>query len=391
MIETNDHYLKKELYDLVQKDPAIFEFVQNGSLDGIWYWDLEDLDQEWLSPRFKSFFGYADHEMEHSPLWWQENIYKEDLALALDNFEKHKADPNHPYDQIVRYYHRDGSTVWVRCRGLIIRGEDGSATRMLGAHTDITEIMRLKQDSERANKRLEEANQELTRLNEQKDKFFEIIAHDLKTPFNALLGISNLLAHESESLDAEEAHEFALLIHSAADEAYKLLQDLLEWSRLKLERMEFHPESFDLNDLCYANFRRYQAAATIKKITIQGGVPSDLLVKADQRMIDTVLRNLLSNAIKFTREGGTITIEGHAQAGFIEVFVRDTGVGIPEKKLEILFDFGVKTSTPGTAGEPGTGLGLSLCEAMIAQHGGHLRVESTVGEGSVFKFNLPLS
>ena len=138
--ENKEHYLKAELYRLVQQDPSIFEFIQNGSLDGIWYWDVENPEQEWLSPRFKEVFGYEDHEIPNTSTWWQENIFPEDLVVAIDNFNRHCADPNHPYDQIVRYRHKDGSTVWVRCRGLAIRDANGKALRMLGAHTNVTAL-----------------------------------------------------------------------------------------------------------------------------------------------------------------------------------------------------------------------------------------------------------
>ena len=110
----DEHYLKTELYELVRRDPAIFEFLQAGSLDGIWYWDVTRQDQEWMSPRFKDLFGYRDDEIPNTSAWWMENIFPEDRALALDNFARHLADPSHPYDQIVRYRHHDGSTVWVR-------------------------------------------------------------------------------------------------------------------------------------------------------------------------------------------------------------------------------------------------------------------------------------
>ena len=107
-------HLKTELYELVRNDPAIFEFLQAGSLDGIWYWDLEDLDHEWMSPRFWETFGYDPAGKQRLASEWQDMINPDDLELALDNFQKHSADPNHPYDQLVRYRHRDGSTVWVR-------------------------------------------------------------------------------------------------------------------------------------------------------------------------------------------------------------------------------------------------------------------------------------
>ena len=142
MPSDQDHYLKRELYQLVQIDMRIFDFFQEGSLDGVWYWDLENPSEEWLSPRLKDLFGYADDEVPNDSAWWQANIHPDDLQVALDNFKKHIADPCHPYDQVVRYHHSDGSVVWVRCRGIAIRNEKGEAIRMLGAHTDLTKLMR---------------------------------------------------------------------------------------------------------------------------------------------------------------------------------------------------------------------------------------------------------
>ncbi|HAK44827.1 MAG TPA: hypothetical protein DCO79_02750, partial [Spirochaeta sp.] len=137
--DLNDkHYLKEELYERVKTDRAIFDFIQQGSLDGIWYWDLEDQENEWMSPRFWELLGWAPSEKKHNPSEWQDMINPDDLKLALENFEKHLEDSAHPYDQIVRYSHKDGHTVWVRCRGMAIRDDSGKPIRMLGAHNDIT-------------------------------------------------------------------------------------------------------------------------------------------------------------------------------------------------------------------------------------------------------------
>jgi PAS domain S-box-containing protein len=148
-----EHYLKEELYRLIRQDPRIFEFIDQGSLDGIWYWDIEHPENEWYSPGFCALFGYREGEFPPTSAWWQQNIHPDDLALTLANFKKHEADPRVPYDQVVRYRHRDGSTVWVRCRGLLIRDEAGKPIRMLGAHTDLTDLKRteaaLRQSEER--------------------------------------------------------------------------------------------------------------------------------------------------------------------------------------------------------------------------------------------------
>lgn len=139
-ILADDHYLKRELYERIQSDPTVFDFLQNGSLDGIWYWDLDNPEHEWLSSRFWQTLGFEPAEQPHLASAWQDLIHPDDLRVALRNLELHLKDPGHPYDQIVRYRHRDGSTVWVRCRGIAIRDEDGTPRRMLGAHNEITEL-----------------------------------------------------------------------------------------------------------------------------------------------------------------------------------------------------------------------------------------------------------
>ncbi len=137
-----DNYLKKELYERIKNDESIFEFIQEGSLDGMWYWDLENPDNEWMNARFWEVLGYNPNEMPHSSSAWQNIINPDDLKTATDNFFKHCEDPKYPYDQIVRYTHKDSSTVWIRCRGMAIRDANGKPVRMLGAHQEVTAFKR---------------------------------------------------------------------------------------------------------------------------------------------------------------------------------------------------------------------------------------------------------
>lgn len=155
------HYLQRELYELIQKDQSLFEFLQQGSLDGIWYWDLENPESEWMSPRFWELLGYDYKQMKPLASEWQDLINPDDLQVALTNFTKHCQNPNHPYDQIVRYHHKDGSTVWVRCRGIAIRDSNGEPIRMLGAHTDLTQLKRTEEKLKERTIELEDANQKL--------------------------------------------------------------------------------------------------------------------------------------------------------------------------------------------------------------------------------------
>lgn len=167
-------YLKKELYELIRTDETIFDFIQESSLDGLWYWDLEDTENEWMNAKFWTVLGYNPEEMPHKSTAWQNIINPDDLKLATENFIQHCKDPNHPYDQIVRYTHKDGSTVWIRCRGLAIRDKDGKPIRMLGAHHDITDIIKSEQALIKA-KEIAEVNEErfLLAMNASNDGIFD--------------------------------------------------------------------------------------------------------------------------------------------------------------------------------------------------------------------------
>jgi histidinol-phosphatase (PHP family) len=174
---------------LINNDKSIFEFIQSGSLDGIWYWDLEKPENEWMSPKFWQTLGYDPRGKKHQAKEWQNIIFQEDLKLATENFEKHCVDSNYPYDQIVRYKHKNGTTIWIRCRGLAIRDKKGRAIRMLGAHTDITD--------------LKETEKEISRLTKEYEKVFNG-TQDAMFLIRVLMNgdfryVRNNLAHESKT------------------------------------------------------------------------------------------------------------------------------------------------------------------------------------------------
>ncbi|MCF8346701.1 MAG: PAS domain-containing protein [Bacteroidales bacterium] len=146
--------MKNELYELIRNDESIFDFIQDSSLDGLWYWDLENPENEWMNAKFWTVLGYDPGEMPHKSDAWQEIINQDDLKLALDNFNKHCENPDHPYDQLVRYAHKDGSTVWIRCRGLAIRDNNGKPIRMLGAHQDVSDLKNSEQALIQANEKV---------------------------------------------------------------------------------------------------------------------------------------------------------------------------------------------------------------------------------------------
>jgi PAS domain S-box-containing protein len=157
-------YLKKELYELIRTDERIFDFIQDSSLDGLWYWDLENPENEWMNAKFWTVLGYNPDEMPHKSNAWQHIVNQDDLKLALDNFTKHCENPDHPYDQVVRYTHKDGSTVWIRCRGLAIRDSNGKPVRMLGAHQDVSDLKYNEQELLKANEKIRKSEAQLSAL-----------------------------------------------------------------------------------------------------------------------------------------------------------------------------------------------------------------------------------
>lgn len=194
---TDRHYLLDELETLVATDPSIFAFLRRASLDGMWYWDLENPEHEWISPEFWELFGIDPAEKSHNPAEWQAMIFPEDRELALENFQRHCADPNHAYDQIVRYRHADGSTVWVRCRGLAIRDEHGTPIRMFGAHNDYTAIKRSEEATiGQLGEQLLDQVHKTERVNRDLEHFIHMAAHDLREPCRRQLALTDLLLEE---------------------------------------------------------------------------------------------------------------------------------------------------------------------------------------------------
>jgi len=189
-------------------------------------------------------------------------------------------------------------------------------------------------------------------------------------------------------LEPNQVIEYASLVHRAADGGHKLLEDLLEWSRLLLGHLDYAPVTFDIEDLVQSNLSRFAPLAASKKVELRTEGRHDLTVHADSRMIDTVLRNLISNAIKFTPAGGSIVLETRHANKTVELVVRDTGIGISSDRLKDLFTLGIQSVRRGTDGEAGTGLGLYLCQELIDRNGSELTVESDVGRGSTFRLSL---
>ncbi|MFO7829773.1 MAG: HAMP domain-containing sensor histidine kinase [Bacteroidales bacterium] len=243
---------------------------------------------------------------------------------------------------------------------------------------------------EDANLALKVSEAELSELNATKDKFFSIIAHDLKGPFSTIVGLSEMLVKKIKEKDYDKIEKYAGFIFHSSKRAMDLLMNLMEWSQSQTGRMEFNPERFDLTVYINDITLLFDDIARQKGIVIKKELPDNTLVFADQAMISTVLRNLISNAIKFTKPGGEITILVRAEKKECIVSVKDNGIGIPKDSVGKLFRIDENYSTQGTANEEGTGLGLILCKEFVEKHDQEIWIESEEGKGSTFYFTLPL-
>jgi signal transduction histidine kinase len=241
------------------------------------------------------------------------------------------------------------------------------------------------------NIKLEESENNLREANANKDKFFSIVAHDLKSPFVGLLGITEMLDLDYNDFEEQERRELIHSLYDISKNTFELLEGLLDWARAKQGRMDYNPKEFDLFKLSDSLVNLLKANAFKKDVTIKNSILVSSNVFGDREMVSTVIRNLLANAIKFTPKNGVIEITSEIENDLMKVSVIDSGVGISEENVDKLFRIDVNHTTLGTNSEKGTGLGLILCKELIEKHGTNIWVESKLDEGSKFHFTLPLS
>jgi signal transduction histidine kinase len=232
--------------------------------------------------------------------------------------------------------------------------------------------------------------QELKKLNSQKDRFFSIISHDLKNPFNVILGFSSLLKESVKDFNKEKISKIAQNIHEITLKTYELLVNLLDWANLQTRQTIIYQELCNLKELVEKVISITEKGAKLKEISIKCVLSEELEIYTDRIMFQTILRNLVTNAIKFSNRGGEVIISSKKVDDFVEIRVKDFGIGISKDKLERLFYIENNISTHGTENETGTGLGLILCKELVEAHKGKIRVESEVGKGSEFIFSLPV-
>jgi PAS domain S-box-containing protein len=263
----------------------------------------------------------------------------------------------------------------------VVKGFEDTLSNILVSFIDITERKRFENE-------LKEKNIQLEEINDSKDKFFKIIAHDMKNPYISLLGASELLYENANKYDKDKIVTLTKVLHDSAKSGYDMLINMLEWSRSQAGSMLFQPEKINLKELIQKNLSSLFDHASGKKITLKFNIAGNLQVNADKNMLNTILRNLINNALKYTHTGGAVTVGAKNENDSVIITVKDTGTGIEKRDFDKLFRTDIKFSQPGTEHEGGTGLGLLLCKEFVEKHGGRIWVESEVGKGSTFYFSL---
>lgn len=237
---------------------------------------------------------------------------------------------------------------------------------------------------------IKKKNEELQRLNAEKDKFFSILAHDLKSPFNSFLGLTHMMAEELPALTIDQIQKISVGMMKSATNLYTILENLLEWSTLQRGLLLYKPATYFLKSAVSDSIELVSEISGNKKITITNEIPEDLTIYADEKMVASIFRNLISNALKFTPRGGKITVSAtQVTNNSVEISVKDTGIGMNPDIITNLFRLDKETNRKGTEGELSTGLGLIICKDFIERHGGKLRIESKEKKGSTFYVTLP--
>jgi len=275
-----------------------------------------------------------------------------------------------------------GKLVYLECSVTPLFDDNGKITGSLGIARDITD-KRIAQDE------LEESKLELEDLVKIKDQFLSIIAHDLRDPFNILIGYSDLILDQIDEIQKDKLEKYVQAINTSANNAYNLLNNLLDWSKTESNKIILTPEKINLSKTIDNLLSALNYAASAKNIFIRQDYETDIMVKADENMLKTVLRNLIGNSIKFSYKNSEIRIEIIEEKLQFIINIIDTGIGIKEENLEKIFSTEFNTSKIGTGNERGTGLGLKICKEFVTKWGGRIWVKSEFGNGSTFSFSLP--
>ncbi len=373
---------------LLEQSEDRFRSITQNISDFMWTAERKNdkLKQIFYTEAVLKVTGYSPEEFISNNNLWYKIIHPNDLADVIEKMKILYRDSTTVDGEIeYRIIKKDGSIVWVRNSLNLVRDINGTLAKIFGSVRDISM-------DKKAEEKLIESAENLKNLNDTKDRFISIVSHDLRTPFSSILGFTDILLSEP-NMEMGKRQEYINFIQESSRNMLSLVNSLLDWTRLQTGRIQFEPERLNARFVISRAIQMLSGAAMQKGIELSSNVDHDVFVHADENLLLQVFNNFISNAIKFTNSGGKIIIESapNIQKKQIEFFVEDNGTGIREEDIPKLFKVDTKFTNPGTAGEKGSGLGLSLCAEIIEKHGGQVSVESVLGAGTKFIFGIPIS
>ncbi len=377
-------FLKKELEakeKLLREKDMLFNIILEHTFAGYWDWNIPE-DYEYLSPSLKKMLGYEDHELANEPESWKKIIHPEDLPLAIELFEAHvRTKGRVPYDSTVRYQHKDGSIVWVYCRGKIIEWDsEGKPIRMVGSHVDVTPLKKIEAELLEKNRALEYSNAQL-------DDFAYTVSHDLKEPLRGIKNYSRaLLKHYYGKFDGKGQSKLEGLERLTV-RMENLIESVLYYSRLG--RTELALVEVNIHNLVLGVIGSMQFTEKEKvEISVPKPLPSSL---CDEIRIREVFTNLITNAVKYNTKPKKLIevgfLESEKKKAPVIFYVKDNGIGIKEKHWQSMFDIFRRLHHRDKFGG-GTGVGLTIVKKIVERHRGKIWVDSVYEEGSTFFFTL---
>lgn len=341
---------------------------------------------EWVNNAFELKYGMDLKTFTRKyGLNLRDNSSKDNITAILNQIYITRK----PFTYTAKYIDENGNSTWFQSNISPILNPANEILNLILIDSDINDLKIAEAEINSHKSEIEKQAAELAKLNNTKDRLFSIIGHDLKNPFNSILGFVDILLKKYKDIDREKLFEFLSMIQDSSLTAYHLLGNLLEWARAQTKNVKLNPVVFNVYELIAEVIALQSLQASAKKINLINNISKAAEVFADRQMLNTVIRNISSNGIKFTNEGGTITYKSYSDNDTVRIEISDNGVGMPEETTKQLFELDKVKSSLGTSGESGTGLGLIICADFIKLNKGTIEAKSTPGKGSTFILTLP--
>jgi PAS domain S-box-containing protein len=377
---------RQEIETILRDREKRYELAISGTNDGIWDWNII-ADEIYFSPTWMRILGYEDQPLPHLFSTWADNVHPDDLEIALSDINNHLEGKIDLYQNNHRIKHRNGNYIWIAAKGKCICDKEDKPYRLVGIITDIT-------DKKTAEEQLKSTKEEAEIANQSKSQFLATMSHEIRTPMNAVIGMTGLLL---DTQLTSQQREFVEIVRNSGDAMLTLINDILDFSKIESGKLEIEEQTFNLRSCIEESLDLVAPKASEKKLELAYIMDSESyeLISGDVGRLRQILVNLLSNAIKFTNSGEVILsvtsrLKNQLDSAPYQIIftVKDTGIGIPENRMHRLFKPFSQVDASTTRQYGGTGLGLVISQRLVEMMGGKISVESKIGEGSSFSFNI---